>query len=176
MDEHEQETRSRMVTAFLRSQQSRNVRDREGYVAILDCLNALRPYQGIPWSHDDIADVVRTSIRTNDTCRFHAKYSGVGVISHVRSVRKSERGYNTWSIAVGHMVPTLPAAEPPVVEPPVAATIVAAIDFAVIAGSPRASSRVTLGWPQSSRELRGCFEQSALEARRAAEGEPSLTP
>ena len=120
MDKHEQDTRSRMVTAFLRSEQSCNVRDRAGYVAILDCLNALRPYHGIPWSHDDIAAVVRTSIRTNDTRRFHAKYSGVGVISHVRSIRKSERGYNTWSIAVGHMVATPPAAEPPVVEPPVA--------------------------------------------------------
>ena len=123
MDEHEQETRSRIVTAFLRSQQSRNVRDGEGYVAILDCLHRLRPYNGQPWSHDDIAEVVRTSIRTSGrfraTCRFHAKYSGVGVISHVRSIRKSERGYNTWSIAVGHMVATPPAAEPPVVEPPV---------------------------------------------------------
>ena len=54
------------------------------------------------------------------------------------------------------------------------ATIVAAIDFSVIAGSPRASSRATLGWPQSSRELRGCFEQSALDQQRKAY--PSRTP
>jgi hypothetical protein len=115
MGEHEQVTRSRMFTAFLRSEQSRNVRDSEGYVATLDCLNALRPYHGRPWSHDDIADVVRTSIRTNNTRRFHAKYSGVGVISHVRSMKKG-----VTAIAVGPMVATPPAAEPPAAEPPAA--------------------------------------------------------
>ncbi len=54
------------------------------------------------------------------------------------------------------------------------ATIVAAIDFSVIAGSPRASSRATRGWAQSSRELRGCFEQSALDQQRKAY--PPRTP